>query len=124
MSGSDKLKPKVLKTENAESCKTRRSNLCSPSTSLSSSTTSSTASIVSFIEAATSLVLQDDVISVLGVEGDKLPVADVPAGVPATAYALPGASKSCAARGREVFTVAAESAPVAALPGASKLRAA
>ena len=75
VSASDKLKPKVLKTEKAESCKTRRSNVCSPSTSLSSSTTSSTAGIVSLVEgeAATFLVLQDDVISVLGVEGDKLP---------------------------------------------------
>ena len=60
VSGSDKLKPKVLKTENAESCKTRRSSVCSSSTSLSSSTTSSsTAGIVSLAEgeAATSLVL-------------------------------------------------------------------
>ena len=59
-------------------------------------------------------------ISVLGVEGDKLPVA----AVPAAACASPGASKSRAARGRDVFTVvpAVESAPVAALPRASKLR--
>ena len=40
VSGSDKLRPKVLKTENAEYCKTRRSSVCSPSTTLSSSTTS------------------------------------------------------------------------------------
>ena len=33
-------------------------------------------------EAATSLVLQDDVISVLGAEGDKFRVVDVPADVP------------------------------------------
>ena len=40
----------------------------------SSTTSSSTANIVSLAEgeAATSLVLQDDVISVLGIEGDKL----------------------------------------------------
>ena len=57
--------------------------MCSLSTSLSSSTASasSTASIVSLAEgeAATSLVLQDDVVSVLGVEGDKL-FADQDAG--------------------------------------------
>ena len=50
--------------------------MCSSSTSLSSSTTlaSSTASILSLAEgeAATSLVLQDDVISVLGAKGDEL----------------------------------------------------
>ena len=73
---SEKLKLKVLKTENAESCKAKRSSMCSSSTSLSSSTASasSTASIVSLAEgeAATSLVLQDDVISVVGVEGNKL----------------------------------------------------
>ena len=50
VSASDKLKPKVLKIENAESCKTRSSSVCSSSTSLSSSTTSSTASIVSLAE--------------------------------------------------------------------------
>ena len=64
--------------ETAESCKAKRSSSkCLSSTSLSSSTTlasSSTASIVSLAEgeAATSSVLQDDVSSVLGVEGDKL----------------------------------------------------
>ena len=69
----EKLKPKVPRTEKAESCKARRSSMCSSSTSLSSSTaSSSTAGIVSLAEgkAATSLVLQDDVISVLGIEGD------------------------------------------------------
>ena len=67
MRASEKLKPKVLKTENAESCKAKRSSKSSSSTSLSSSAafaSSSTASIVSLAEgeAATSLVLQDDVL--------------------------------------------------------------
>jgi hypothetical protein len=75
-SASEKLKFEVLETEKAKSCKARRSSMCSSSTSISSSTalSSSTTSIVSLAEgeAATSLVLQDDVISVLGIEGGKL----------------------------------------------------
>jgi hypothetical protein len=73
-SGREKPKPKLPKTANAEFCKTRRSSMCSSSTSQSSSTTSSTASIVSLAEgeAATSLVLQNNVISVLGGKGEKL----------------------------------------------------
>jgi hypothetical protein len=122
--GKKELKPKVSEIEKAESCKTRRSSMSS-STSLSSSTTFSTASIVSLAEgeAATSLILQDDVISVLGVEGDKLQVPTA-----AAACALPGASKSRAARCRDVFSTvpaaAADSDFVPALPGASKSRAA
>ena len=72
----EKLKPKVLKTETAESCKAKRSSSkCSSSTSLSSSTTPASSSTASSIvslaegEAATSFVLQDDVSSVLRYQG-------------------------------------------------------
>jgi hypothetical protein len=72
----EKLKPKLPTTGSTVFCKARRSNVCSCSTSESSSTTpaSSTASIVLLAEgeAATSLALQSAVISVVGGEGGKL----------------------------------------------------
>jgi hypothetical protein len=73
--GGEMPKSKLPEMVSAELCKARRSSKSSSSTSKSSSTThaSSTASIVSLAEgeAATSLVLQSNVLTVLGDKGER-----------------------------------------------------